>query len=454
MGGRRPTRRSPTVRADRHGDGDGGRRPQRARRRRRSPGRSCYRFHAGGFTSPAGRAAPAVAGRRRCKLAAGDVPALRDRLLRRPPRPRRVGARPRRVPRRLHLRGRVAGPVGDGRVRSHDGPEPTDLAGYRARYAQYLSDPDLQAARAACPWLVIWDDHEVENNYAGLDPAGPGRARRRSPPAALAAYQAWWEHMPVRLAARRSTAPTRSSTAPGRVRRPGRPRAARRPPVPQRPGVRRRRRCRPTRRAPRRRDPARTMLGADPGGVGRPRRSPRRAATWAVLGQQTVLTDLRLPNGGDPQLRPVGRLRAGPRPPARRGRAGRRAAGRADRRHPPRRRRAAARHRHRVRDDVDLVERRRSPPALQPILASFDDIVDAELRPPRLHPPHRDADRRGPPSTASSTTSPTRLGGRRRGARSRRRRRQRRRRRGMIRRAVLWRRTGPRTRTRPAPREA
>ena len=64
----------------------------------------------------------------------------------------------------------AANPIGDGRVRSHDGPEPMDLAGYRARYATYLADEHLQASRAACPWLVIWDDHEVENNYAGLVP--------------------------------------------------------------------------------------------------------------------------------------------------------------------------------------------------------------------------------------------------------------------------------------------
>jgi alkaline phosphatase D len=89
--------------------------------------------------------------------------------------------------------------VGDERVRSHEGDEPTDLAGYRARYATYLADDDLQASRAACPWLVIWDDHEVENDYAGLSPQNSddeaGFAERRS-----MAYQAWWEHTPTRLA--------------------------------------------------------------------------------------------------------------------------------------------------------------------------------------------------------------------------------------------------------------
>ncbi|PSP64234.1 alkaline phosphatase, partial [Halobacteriales archaeon QH_8_64_26] len=40
------------------------------------------------------------------------------------------------------------------------------LSDYRTRYAQYKTDPALQAAHAACPWIVTWDDHEVVNNYA------------------------------------------------------------------------------------------------------------------------------------------------------------------------------------------------------------------------------------------------------------------------------------------------
>jgi alkaline phosphatase D len=92
--------------------------------------------------------------------------------------------------------GRPAGQ--EGRVRSHDGDETTTLTAYRARYAQYLGDTDLQASRAACPWLVIWDDHEVDNNYAGLSPEDPasaaGFAERRQQ-----GYRAWWEHMPTRL---------------------------------------------------------------------------------------------------------------------------------------------------------------------------------------------------------------------------------------------------------------
>ena len=42
------------------------------------------------------------------------------------------------------------------------------LDDYRNRYAQYKSDADLQAMHAACPWLMTWDDHEVQNDYAGL----------------------------------------------------------------------------------------------------------------------------------------------------------------------------------------------------------------------------------------------------------------------------------------------
>ena len=71
------------------------------------------------------------------------------------------------------------------------------LADYRDRYAQHKSDKDLQAAHAAFPWVVTWDDHEVENNYAGgIDKEDP---RNKFAIAERAAgYQAFYEHMPVR----------------------------------------------------------------------------------------------------------------------------------------------------------------------------------------------------------------------------------------------------------------
>src|SRR6185503_13617162 len=52
------------------------------------------------------------------------------------------------------------------RVRQHTGGETVTLADYRNRYAQYRTDPDLQAVHAAFPWLAVTDDHEVENDYA------------------------------------------------------------------------------------------------------------------------------------------------------------------------------------------------------------------------------------------------------------------------------------------------
>ena len=85
------------------------------------------------------------------------------------------------------------------RVREHVGGPLRTLADYRARYALYKADAALQAAHAAFPWLVVWDDHEVENDYAGLQSGTlrPGFAAQRA-----AAYKAYWEHMPFPMAAR------------------------------------------------------------------------------------------------------------------------------------------------------------------------------------------------------------------------------------------------------------
>ena len=51
-------------------------------------------------------------------------------------------------------------------LRRHGAPIPTTLDGYRARHALYKRDADLQAAHAAHPWILTWDDHEVVNDYA------------------------------------------------------------------------------------------------------------------------------------------------------------------------------------------------------------------------------------------------------------------------------------------------
>lgn len=84
------------------------------------------------------------------------------------------------------------------RIRAHQGGVPRTLDEYRQRHAQYKSDPDLQACHAAHPWVFTWDDHEVDNDYANdadrlyTDPAL--FLQRRA-----AAYQAYFEHMPLRL---------------------------------------------------------------------------------------------------------------------------------------------------------------------------------------------------------------------------------------------------------------
>ncbi|CAN5286281.1 alkaline phosphatase PhoD [soil metagenome] len=87
-----------------------------------------------------------------------------------------------------------------GNVRHHSEEEITSLADYRNRHAQYRSDSDLQAAHAAFPWVVTWDDHEIDNNWADEVPEAdqPVRPflRRRA-----RGMQAYWEHMPLRRAA-------------------------------------------------------------------------------------------------------------------------------------------------------------------------------------------------------------------------------------------------------------
>jgi alkaline phosphatase D len=73
------------------------------------------------------------------------------------------------------------------------------LTDYRHRYALHKMDLDLQAAHASAPFVMSFDDHEVDNNWAGdvaWDKAPPELFRLRR----AAAFQAWYEHMPVRRA--------------------------------------------------------------------------------------------------------------------------------------------------------------------------------------------------------------------------------------------------------------
>ncbi|RAV33285.1 alkaline phosphatase D family protein [Corynebacterium heidelbergense] len=86
-----------------------------------------------------------------------------------------------------------------GPVRDHDpANEILTLADYRERYGQYHTDVNLQAAHAACPWIVTWDDHETANDAwsGGAENHQPNEgdwvARRD------AAIQAYLEWLPVR----------------------------------------------------------------------------------------------------------------------------------------------------------------------------------------------------------------------------------------------------------------
>ena len=85
-------------------------------------------------------------------------------------------------------------------VRLHDAHETHSLEDYRARYTLYKSDPDLQTAHAAFPWVFTPDDHEVDNDFAdnhGEDgTTGKAFLRRRA-----AAFQALYEHLPLRSTA-------------------------------------------------------------------------------------------------------------------------------------------------------------------------------------------------------------------------------------------------------------
>ncbi|WP_433629389.1 alkaline phosphatase D family protein [Nocardia sp. CA-120079] len=82
--------------------------------------------------------------------------------------------------------------------------EAVDLPGYRLRYAQAKAEQPLRATHAAFPWLVTFDDHEIDNNWfadhpgLGLDIYRiPALFRRRK----AAAFQAMYEHQPLRIAA-------------------------------------------------------------------------------------------------------------------------------------------------------------------------------------------------------------------------------------------------------------
>lgn len=183
----------------------------------------------------------------------------------------------------------------EGLVRRHPPIPAVDLGSYRQRYAWYKADPDLQAAHAAAPWMVMWDDHEVSNDYGGdQDRSNPDPraflARR------AAAYQAYWENMPLRRSARpRGPAmPLYRSLDWGRLARLA---------VLDDRQYRDRRTCDEVSEeklipgdCPARIDPGRSLLGGrqERWLEARLRRTPAR---WNLLGQQTLMAEARAPDG-------------------------------------------------------------------------------------------------------------------------------------------------------------
>jgi alkaline phosphatase D len=86
----------------------------------------------------------------------------------------------------------------DNRPRKHIGNEIVSLNDYRTRYAQYRLDSTLQETHRLFPWLVTWDDHEFDNNYANLVSEEQGISPEEFLARRANAYQAYYEFMPLR----------------------------------------------------------------------------------------------------------------------------------------------------------------------------------------------------------------------------------------------------------------
>jgi alkaline phosphatase D len=157
-----------------------------------------YRFHAGAATSPVGRTRTTPAAGtmpERLAFAFASCQNWEEGLY------TAYGAMARaELDLILHLGDYIYEyPAREGRVRRH-GPPTDSLAGFRIRHALYKTDPLLQAAHAACPWLVTWDDHEVEDNYASATPHSATETPEQLLERRSWASRAYWEQMPLRAA--------------------------------------------------------------------------------------------------------------------------------------------------------------------------------------------------------------------------------------------------------------
>jgi alkaline phosphatase D len=90
------------------------------------------------------------------------------------------------------------GIAAEARPRKHNSKKIFTVDEYRNRYALYKSDESLKRAHAAAPWMVTPDDHEVENNFADEISEVRYVTRKEFREHRAAAYQAYYEHMPLR----------------------------------------------------------------------------------------------------------------------------------------------------------------------------------------------------------------------------------------------------------------
>lgn len=190
-----------------------------------------------------------------------------------------------------------------GLARVHDLPLPQSLPDYRARYALHKSDPALQAAHAIAPWAVTWDDHEVQNDYAD----GQGRDGMTADFLLMrtAAWQAFYEHMPLRASSLREDG-FHSLQLFRRIQwgqlarlhmldaRQYRDRQACRKPHSSGAGAVHPGQC------PELLDPARSFLGHEQEGwlaQGFAEDARRRTTRWSVVAQQTLFSPRHYPSG-------------------------------------------------------------------------------------------------------------------------------------------------------------
>ncbi|MGB0739032.1 MAG: alkaline phosphatase D family protein [Planctomycetaceae bacterium] len=156
-----------------------------------------YRFHVGDFTSPVGRTrtAPAEDDRTdRMRFAYTSCQHYESGYFNGYPHMQAED-----LDLVVHLGDYIYEYAGvDNRVRKHAGPEVTTLDHYRVRYAQYRLDRTLQETHRLFPWLVTWDDHEFDNNYANLVSEEDGISPEEFLVRRMNAYQTYYEFMPLR----------------------------------------------------------------------------------------------------------------------------------------------------------------------------------------------------------------------------------------------------------------